>query len=191
MPAVAQDARRWTPGRLLAAAAIAAAIAGCGSEAPAGDPPRASAPPAAAPPAAGGTGGSEAGDDPRRAEVILPGDRRVIAEIADTPARIARGYMFRREVREDEGMVFVFPEPGFHPFWMKNTLVPLDIIWMDDAFTVFHIEHMTPPCKADPCPGYGPVRKARYVLELRGGTARRAGLKPGDRLRIAFPQPGP
>ncbi|MGH9748860.1 MAG: DUF192 domain-containing protein, partial [Candidatus Polarisedimenticolia bacterium] len=133
----------------------------------------------------GGTGG-----DPRRAVVRFPSGFVIEAEIADTPERVARGYMFRRKVRKDEGMVFVFKEPGFHSFWMKNTLVPLDIVWMDEAFSVVHLEASVPPCRADPCPSYGPIRKVRYVLETRAGTARREGLKPGDVVQVAFPESG-
>ena len=128
--------------------------------------------------------------DARRAEVRFPNDHLVVAEIADTPERWQKGYMFRSEVREGEGMVFLFPHPDFHPFWMKNTLVPLDIIWMDDAKTIIHIEANTPPCKADPCPTYGPMRKAATVLEVRAGVAAAEGLKVGDRLRITVPQSG-
>jgi hypothetical protein len=153
------------------------------------DPGQAGAPGGVGAPRSGRA--AEPGADPRRAEVRFPDDRLFVAEIADTPARIERGYMFRREVGEDEGMIFVFPGPGFHSFWMKNTLVPLDMIWMDDAFAVIHVEHAVPPCQADPCPAYGPPRKSRYVLEVRAGAARAAGLKIGDRLRIAFPQPAP
>ena len=127
--------------------------------------------------------------DARRALVEFPRGRRFTAEIADTPERWARGYMFRREIGDSEAMVFVFPEAGFHPFWMKNTLVPLDMIWMDDAFTVVHLQDAAPPCRRDPCPSYGPPRKVRYVLEVRGGIAAREGLKIGERLRISFPQP--
>jgi uncharacterized membrane protein (UPF0127 family) len=127
--------------------------------------------------------------DARRAEVRLPNGHLVVAEIADTPERWQRGYMFRNDVRAGEGMVFLFPEPAIHSFWMKNTLVPLDIVWMDDAATIVHIEANVPPCKADPCPGYGPMRKASKVLEVRAGTAAEEGLKAGDRLRIMLPQP--
>jgi len=126
--------------------------------------------------------------DARRAEVRFPNDHLVVAEIADTPERQQRGYMFRTEVRDGEGMVFLFAQPDFHPFWMKNTLVPLDIIWMDRENTVIHIEANTPPCKEDPCPNYGPMRKAAAVLEVRAGTAAAQGLKMGDRLRITIPQ---
>ncbi len=128
--------------------------------------------------------------DARRAEVRFPSGRLVVAEIADTPERVERGYMFRKEVGEGEGMIFVFSVADLHPFWMKNTLVPLDIIWMDEEFTVVHVEASVPPCKADPCPNYGPLRRSRYVLEVRGGTTAHEGLKVGDRLRISFPQPG-
>lgn len=131
-----------------------------------------------------GTPASEA----RRAEVLLPSRHLVVAEIADTPERVARGFMHRPKVRDGEGMIFVFPQADLHSFWMKNTLVPLDIIWMDDDATVIHIEASVPPCRDDPCPGYGPPRIARYVLEVRAGTAAREGLKLGDRLRISFPQ---
>jgi uncharacterized protein len=126
----------------------------------------------------------------RRAEVRFPNGHLVVAEIADTPERWQKGYMFRNEVREGEGMVFLFPQPDLHSFWMKNTLVPLDIIWMDDAKTILHIEPNTPPCKADPCPTYGPVRKTSAVLEVRAGTAAAQGLRVGDRLRITIPQSG-
>jgi len=126
----------------------------------------------------------------RRAVVRLPKGRTILAEIADTPQLWARGYMFRREVGKDEGMVFIFPEPSFHPFWMKNTLVPLDIVWMDDSRTIVHIEAEAPPCKADPCPSYGPLRLVSSVLEVRAGTAAAEGLKVGDRLSITLPQSG-
>jgi uncharacterized membrane protein (UPF0127 family) len=130
--------------------------------------------------------------DARRAEVRFPGGRVIAAQIADTPERIMYGYMFRPEVGEDDGMVFVFPESGVHSFWMKNTLVPLDIIWMDDARVILHVQAAAPPCRADPCPGYMTMRAASYVLEVRAGTAAREGLKRGDRLTIVFPgEPGP
>ena len=130
--------------------------------------------------------GRRAGDE-RRAEVVFPRGRMVVAEIADTPAKLQRGYMFREHVAENEGMVFVFPEPGVHPFWMKNTKVALDIIWIDREMSIIHIESSVPPCVDDPCPSYGPVRKVSYVLEVRGGTAAHDRLAIGDRLAITFP----
>ena len=74
--------------------------------------------------------------DARRVAVRFPGGRTIAAEIADTPERVQHGYMFRSEVGESDGMIFVFAPAGEHPFWMKNTLVPLDIIWMDENRTI-------------------------------------------------------
>jgi uncharacterized membrane protein (UPF0127 family) len=123
-----------------------------------------------------------------RADVLFPSGRRFAAEIADTPARMARGYMFRSEIGPEEGMVFIFPTPGVRSFWMKNTLAPLDMIWMNERFEVVHIERSAPPCKADPCPTYGPRSRASFVLEVAGGTVGSAGLKVGDRVEITFPE---
>ncbi len=128
--------------------------------------------------------------DARRTAVRFPGGRTIAAEIADTPERVQHGYMFRTEVGENDGMIFVFVPAGEHPFWMKNTLVPLDIIWMDESFTIVHIQPSTPPCTADPCPSYGPPRKTSYVLEVRAGTAAREGLKMGSHLGVVFPGGG-
>ena len=123
----------------------------------------------------------------QHAAVTFPGGRVIAVEIADTTEREMYGYMYRPEVREDEGMVFVYPESGWHSFWMKNTLVPLDIIWLDDEFGVIHMQTPAPPCKADPCPSFGPMRASRFVLEARAGTAARERLKRGDRIGIVFP----
>jgi uncharacterized membrane protein (UPF0127 family) len=122
-----------------------------------------------------------------RAGVTFPGGRVIAVEIADTPERVTYGYMFRTEVRDDEGMIFVFANSDVHAFWMKNTLVPLDILWMDDQFNVVYVQNATPPCKSDPCPSYGSLRKASYVLELKSGVARREGVKAGSRLGVDFP----
>jgi hypothetical protein len=132
--------------------------------------------------------GREAARAARRAEVRFPSGRTFLAEIADTPQRWARGYMFRRDIGDADAMIFAFPESDVHPFWMKNTLVALDMIWMDDAFKVLYIEPSAPPCKADPCPSYGPPRRARYVLEVRGGIAAKERLVPGETLQISFPE---
>jgi len=137
-----------------------------------------------------GSGAGSPARDARRAEVRFPDGRTFEAEIADTPARWEQGYMFRREVGDRDAMIFIFPEPELHSFWMKNTLVPLDMIWLDDEVTVIHIQPKARPCKSDPCPGYGPPRKSRYVLEVKSGVAAQEGLKIGDRLQISFPQAG-
>ncbi len=132
---------------------------------------------------------SKALSDARRAEVVFPKGRVVIAEIADTPEKMQRGYMFREQVGEEDGMIFVYPSTSFHAMWMKNTLVPLDMVWMDADFRVVHIERSVPPCRKDPCPAYGSLRRASYVLEVRGGSIAPDQLALGDRIAVAFPQP--
>jgi hypothetical protein len=117
-----------------------------------------------------------------RGEVSFP-DRTVVAvEIADTPALRQRGLMFRERLAQGEGMVFVFEETGFYPFWMKNTLIPLDMIWVGQDKKVVSIAHSVPPCKADPCPNYSPKGDALYVVEVVGGFSKKHQLKEGDQL---------
>lgn len=118
-----------------------------------------------------------------RGEVIFPDKTRVSVELAVTPEERARGLMFRTEMAPNEGMVFVFEEPGFYPFWMKNTLIPLDMVWVDAGYRVVSIQHSVPPCKKDPCPNFSPSSdNAVYVVELVSGFARDHGLKKGDTL---------
>jgi uncharacterized membrane protein (UPF0127 family) len=94
--------------------------------------------------------------------------------------------MGRESLGQDKGMLFVFPQEGIYPFWMKNTLIPLDMIWMDSNGTVVFIGKDEQPCKADPCPVINPGKNARYVLELNAGTAERLGLGEGDRMELVY-----
>ncbi len=111
-------------------------------------------------------------------------DRPFRVEIADTPAQHALGLMHRRSLPEDRGMLFVFAEDEFRSFWMKNTLIPLDIIFLNRDGQVLGLHESAPPCLADPCPNYESELPARFVLEIAGGTARKLGLKVGDRVFI-------
>ena len=92
--------------------------------------------------------------------------------------------MHRDQLREDAGMLFIFPDPHPLGFWMKNTRIPLDMIWIDSARRVAAVHFEVPPCKADPCPSYPPHARARYVLEVAGNEARKHGVKAGDQLRF-------
>ena len=114
----------------------------------------------------------------------LPDGHTFRLEVVRTPEERARGYMFREKVDPGEGMLFLFPVNDFHSFWMKNCRVPLDLIWLTESLTVVHLEKEVPPCRRDPCPSYLPMRKARLVLEVRGGMAHKAGLKVGDPVRL-------
>ncbi len=105
-------------------------------------------------------------------------------EIADTPEKRALGLMNRSSLDSDTGMLFIFTEEGRHVFWMKDTKIPLDIIWIDRGLKVVYISSETPPCVADPCPIYMPKDPALYVLELNSGTASWLGLSEGDIVEI-------
>lgn len=115
-------------------------------------------------------------------KVFLPNGKIITAELAVNEEERARGLMFRKEIPEDYGMLFIFEEEGRYGFWMKNTLISLDIIWIDGKKRIVHIEENVPPCKNDPCEVYHPPEPALYVLELRGGKARKENLKIGDIL---------
>ena len=116
--------------------------------------------------------------------VIFPDGWAVRVEIANDGELRAQGLMFRDHLAPDAGMLFFFPEEGEYGFWMKNTRIPLDMIWIDSDRRVTAVKFEVPPCKADPCPSYPPNASARYVLEVAGGVARQHGLKAGDVLRF-------
>jgi uncharacterized membrane protein (UPF0127 family) len=116
---------------------------------------------------------------------VLPSGIEYRLEIAADDVSRARGYMFREYVGPNDGMLFVFDQPGRHPFWMRNCKVSLDIIWLDQAATVMEIAHDQQPCPPDgPCENVFPMREAAYVLELAGGSARQQGLKLGDTVEL-------
>ena len=121
-------------------------------------------------------------------KIYLPSGASVTAELAITDAERARGLMFRETLLPDQGMLFVFERESAVAFWMKNTLISLDMLWLDHDRRIVYIERNVPPCKADPCPSYGPPRPGLYVLELSSGAADRFGLKAGDRLDFTTPK---
>ena len=99
--------------------------------------------------------------------------------VSSSPER-ERGLQHREYLDPEAGMLFIFQQSWPYTFWMKDTLIPLDMIWMDYTRKVVHIEHDVQPCKEDPCPHYGSRNKALYVLELNAGKARSTGIKVGD-----------
>jgi uncharacterized protein len=118
--------------------------------------------------------------------VTSAGPRDFTIELALTPAQQAQGLMFRREMAPDAGMLFVFPDSREQTFWMKNTYLPLDMIFIKPDGTILSIAERAVPLTETPVPSHG---NARAVLEVNGGTAARLGIKPGDKLvSPALPQ---
>ncbi len=103
------------------------------------------------------------------------------AEIAVTSQERQKGLMFRKSLPENQGMFFVFGKADLHSFWMKDTYIPLDIIWIDKN-RVVHIEQAV-PCKEN-CPSYKPDNPAKYILETNAGFAKN--IQIGDEVKI-FP----
>jgi uncharacterized membrane protein (UPF0127 family) len=110
--------------------------------------------------------------------------QRFSTEFATNDETRARGLMERTALAADASMLFVFPDTQPRWFWMKNTLIPLDILYFDDNRKLVSMQLDVPPCKADPCPSYPSDLPARYVLELPAGTARRIGVAVGDELAV-------
>ena len=98
------------------------------------------------------------------------------AEVAKNRFTIAKGLMFRQNLAENEAMLFVFAQEGIQSFWMKNTLIPLDIVFLDKNKKVVDITKQAQPCPSDKCPSYRNQISAKYVLEIRGGLADKIGL---------------
>ncbi len=107
-------------------------------------------------------------------------------EIADTPEKHALGLMHRRALKSDYGMLFIFADEEVRSFWMKNTLIPLDMIFINGDRQVVDLIHSVPPCPGDPCPSYTSAYPARFVLEVAGGTAKKLKLEPGDKIFVAI-----
>lgn len=107
-------------------------------------------------------------------------------EIADNQALMQKGLMYRDYLDKNKGMLFIFEESGIYPFWMKNTLIPLDIIWIDKAEQVVYIEKRAQPCKSDICQSYNTNKDAKYVLEINAGLSSELGINLGDKLYLKY-----
>jgi len=106
------------------------------------------------------------------------------AEIVQTAHERAQGLMFRHELPPDRGMLFVQP-PGPAVFWMKNTYIPLDLLYFDTAGRLTQIVAEAPPCKTPGCPIYpSNAANVRYILEINAGEAARRGIRVGDPLQM-------
>ncbi|NJL90717.1 MAG: DUF192 domain-containing protein [Coleofasciculaceae cyanobacterium SM2_1_6] len=118
---------------------------------------------------------------------ITIGDQVINLEVAGSPQEQEIGLMFRTDLPADRGMIFPFTPARAVGFWMKNTLIPLDMVFLRDG-VIREIIANVPPCSADPCPSYGPPFNVNIdqVIELRSGRAGELGLKRGDRLLVEF-----
>lgn len=116
--------------------------------------------------------------------VTLPDGTRIRAELLTSQDQMLRGMQFRDALPEGRGLLFAYARPGNYRYWMYQVRVPLDIIWMDTHRNIVQVVHDCPPCPGPPgeCKSYGGDFPAQYVLELNAGSAKKHGLKPGQRL---------
>ncbi len=118
---------------------------------------------------------------PDTVELRGPGGvARFSVEVADSAAEQQRGLMFREKMAASAGMLFVFPKPKHAQFWMRNTLIPLDMIFADAAGRVTVVQANAIPRDETPIDG---GRGVAVVLEINGGLAARLGIVPGSELR--------
>ncbi len=111
----------------------------------------------------------------------VSGTHRFTVEVADDEAERERGLMFRTQMNADAGMIFIYPDVSEQTMWMKNTVLLLDMVFMQADGTVSHLVQGAVPYSRDFIHSGGPVKA---VLELNAGTAARIGVKPGDRVRF-------
>ncbi|MBI5230471.1 MAG: DUF192 domain-containing protein [Candidatus Magasanikbacteria bacterium] len=115
--------------------------------------------------------------------VVQIGDQKVVVEVADSPLARSRGLSGHAPLEENQGMLFIFPKPDRHQFWMKDMKFPIDIVWLNDG-RVVDVAPDVPVSVTKDLPVYSPRLPASSVLELRAGFMVRHGIKIGDVVEL-------
>jgi uncharacterized membrane protein (UPF0127 family) len=123
------------------------------------------------------TGWAEAAETSPLTIDTSKGPQYFTVELATTPAQMELGLMYRESLPADAGMLFVYPDDEIVAFWMKNTLIPLDMLFIGADGHIRRIAERTVPLSTTPISSVDPIRA---VLEINGGTSARLGIKPGD-----------
>lgn len=105
-------------------------------------------------------------------------------EVMDTIQKRESGMMNKKDLASNRGMFFVFKKEGFYDFWMKDTLISLDIIWIDENYQIVNIKNNVQPCKISQCEFFKSEKKAKYVLEIKGGLTEDLRFKVGDKIEL-------
>ena len=100
------------------------------------------------------------------------------AEVVSDPGTRAQGLMYRKSMAQNAGMLFIFDEAAVHCMWMKNTLIPLSVAFIDDRGAIVNVEDMAPQTEASHCA----AQPVRYALEMNRGWFAARGIKPGSRI---------
>ena len=116
--------------------------------------------------------------------VVKIKDKSFLMDIAKTSKERKLGLMYKKSLDSNKGMIFIYNKEKKHPFWMKNTMIPLDIIWLNKSKQVVYISKNTQPCKQNDCLGIKPNRRAIYVLEINANLSDKLGLSIGDLIEF-------
>ena len=132
---------------------------------------------------------ADAGTAPPPLEVVLPratlpDGATVDLELATTPEETTSGLMFRPSLAANRGMLLLWSEERYATIWMMNVLVPLDIVYLDDAGKVIEVVADARPCTAEPCPRFTPDEPSRAVLEMAAGSAVAHGITVGANIKF-------
>jgi len=107
-----------------------------------------------------------------RTTTVTINDIQITAWVADTQKARETGLMGMQNINEDEGMLFLYETPGAYAFWMKNMLMPLDVVFVSKDMKIVSIQHMD-PCVMGPCSIYSPPSDILYAVEVKSGFAER------------------
>jgi hypothetical protein len=118
----------------------------------------------------------------RNSNEVCINDKCFLVEVVKSKEERNKGLMYRESLAKNEGMLFVFDKEEEHSFWMMNTLIPLDIIWINKDKEVVFIYDNAKPCKEE-CESIKPEQKSLYVLEINAGEA---DFKIGDKVKFSF-----
>ena len=116
--------------------------------------------------------------------VVKIKDKSFLMDIAKTSKERKLGLMYKESLDSNKGMIFIYNKEKKHPFWMKNTMIPLDIIWLNKSKQVVYISKNTQPCKQNDCLSIKPNRRAIYVLEINANLSDKLGLSIGDLIEF-------
>lgn len=122
--------------------------------------------------------------EPANIKFVKSAGQIVKVDMALTSADQALGLSGRESLKENEGMLFIFPQPGNYPFWMKDMNFPIDIIWLTEDFEVVYIKKDARP-ELFP-ESYGPEEDSKYVLEVVSGFSEKNNLQVGDRVEFVY-----
>lgn len=117
--------------------------------------------------------------------LVIIGNEKIELEVAKTPEQQELGLMYRQSLDKNRGMLFSFSPARQVGFWMKNVVIPLDMVFIQNG-KIKAIANNVPPCSVDPCPVYAPNTLVDTVIELKNGRAKELGLKIDDSIDIKF-----